>query len=257
MESSRQRFATARFMSLPMEPGSARSPTGCGAKRRRASAIARASACKKALRAARSNSEVCPIRAFTSCFPWERRSWSEPRPGWRYTIAHERHGEAADRSRAPLHEAGTARRRAIGRRGRATKAHRPPRRTRAEHVTESDRRRKTAPLLMAENVVIEVRLSRREPIFDGVARPDREVSAVIALVPALAARLPHGAFRSLLEIAHEGALNVGADIHRFVGAQSRDALGGVACLRLDHEDHRVVSETGVRSHQKKHVRKAG
>ena len=63
-------------------------------------------------------------------------------------------------------------------------------------------------------------------------------------VAALAARAPDGALHLLLEPIAEAPLPGLADVQEggLAPANGLDGLHCVACLRLDHEDHRVVAE---------------
>src|SRR4051812_14957589 len=88
-----------------------------------------------------------------------------------------------------------------------------------------------------EVVVGRVEPSGVEPVAPGEVRPDRDVAALVVLVPARAAGLPDAAAQPTAHPPDKAVLDVGAHLES-VGAGvvcEVEGLEDIADLRLDHE----------------------
>ena len=112
-------------------------------------------------------------------------------------------------------------------------------------------------LISRDGIVIPGNAPGLPAIVEGKTGPDRYVLAFLVLIPASAtARLPNRGLQLLLNSPVEVRLGVGFHVDRFQVLSPHEAktTHDVFDLRLDHDDNRVVAETGIGTEQHEEIR---
>ena len=106
-----------------------------------------------------------------------------------------------------------------------------------------------------------VKVARQQAETPGKTRPHGAVTATDRVqVPALAAAgIPHGVAQAALQLAVELVLHCLFDFQalQLLLTHQLECTEHVMDLRLDHVDHRVVAQAGVRPHQEEQVGETG
>ena len=113
-------------------------------------------------------------------------------------------------------------------------------------------------LLWSQVVALWVKVACSAPELKGKPGPESRVVAAGIEVPTGAPRHPDGALHPLLHLCIECLLNLGPylDSPHVSPLHRAQAVQDVVDLRLDHEDHRIVSQSSIWTDEQEHVGKS-